>query len=77
MGRAPRAIWKGHTYATIIVDLQTRRPIELLADAELATIETWFKAHPEVKIISRDRDTVFAWSATPKLVEKEPLLPYK
>jgi transposase len=54
------AIWKGHTYATIIVYLERRRPIELLADAELATVEAWFKAHPEVKIISRDRDTVFA-----------------
>ncbi len=54
------AIWKGHTYATIIVDLERRRPIELLADAELTTVEAWFKAHPEVKIISRDRDTVFA-----------------
>ncbi len=57
------AIWKGHTYATIIVDLETRRPIELPADAKAETVEAWFKEHPQVKIVSRDRDTVFAEAA--------------
>jgi transposase len=58
-----QAIRKGKTYATIIVDLQTRRPVELLADAQAKTVEAWFKEHPEVKIVSRDRDTVFAEAA--------------
>ena len=71
MGRAPRAIRKGQTYAAIVVDLETRRPIELLANAEVKTVETWFKEHPDIKIVSRDRDTMFAWSATLRLHEEE------
>ncbi len=54
------AIRKGQNYATILVDLQTRRPIELLKDAKFETVEAWLKEHPGIEIISRDRDTVFA-----------------
>jgi transposase len=57
------AIKKGQNYATILVDLQTRRPIELLKDAKCETVEAWLKEHPGIKIISRDRDTVFAEAA--------------
>ena len=57
------AIRKGQTYATIVVDLETRRPIELLANAEVKTVETWFREHPDINIVSRDRDTMFAEAA--------------
>jgi len=57
------AIRKGQTYATILVDLELRRPIDLLPDAKLETVEKWLKEHPGIEIISRDRDSTFAEAA--------------
>ncbi len=57
------AFRKGRRYATIIVDLERHQPIDLLPDKQAETFATWLKAHPEVKIISRDRDGAFAEGA--------------
>jgi len=51
---------KGRAYATILVDLERRRPIDLLADASAASLATWLKAHPGVEIICRDRGGAYA-----------------
>ena len=51
------AIRKGQTYGTILVDLEKRRPIDLLPDREATSVEQWLKSHPGVQIISRDRGT--------------------
>ena len=56
--------WKKRfTYGTIVVDLERRKIIDVLADRESATVETWLKAHPEVSIVSRDRGKEFAKAA--------------
>lgn len=54
------AFRKGQTYGTILIDLTTRTPIDLLPDREKATVENWLKEHPGAKIISRDRSAVYA-----------------
>jgi transposase len=54
---------KGQTYGTILVDLQTRRPIELLPDRSPETVEVWLRTHPEVEIVSRDRGGDYAAAA--------------
>jgi transposase len=50
-------------FKTILVDLSTRRPIELLSDASAATFASWLQAHPGVEIIARDRAGTFVEGA--------------
>src|SRR5690606_23717452 len=46
---------KGYRYGTIIVDLESGIPIELLPDREKETVRDWFLMHPEIEIVARDR----------------------
>ena len=54
---------KGANYGTIIVDLERRQVVDLLADRSAATTAGWFKDHPEVEVISRDRAGLYADAA--------------
>ena len=54
---------KGQTYGTILVDLEKRCPIELLADRKEETLTAWLRTHPEIEVISRDRGGEYAAAA--------------
>ena len=54
---------KGATYGTILVDLQSHKPIDLLPDRTAETAEAWLRMHPEVDIVSRDRGGNYAAAA--------------
>ena len=57
--------WKKRfTYGTILVDLERRTIIDVLADRESASVAAWLQAHPEVEVVSRDRGKDFAKAAT-------------
>jgi transposase len=55
---------KGQRDGTLLVDLERRVPIDLLADATAESFAAWLQAHPSVEFISRDRGTTFADGAT-------------
>src|SRR6266581_7742819 len=57
--------WKKRfTYGTILVDLERRKIIDVLADRESATVAAWLKEHPEVELVIRDRGKDFSKAAT-------------
>jgi transposase len=57
--------WKKRfTYGTILVDLERRKIIDVLADRESATVEAWLQEHPEVEFVIRDRGKDCSKAAT-------------
>jgi len=51
---------RGISFGTILVDLEQRKPIDLLPDREAETLKIWLDEHPGVEIISRDRSGSYA-----------------
>jgi transposase len=54
---------RGRDYATLLVDMETGRPADVLPDREAATVREWLGAHPEAEVICRDRSGAYAEAA--------------
>jgi transposase len=48
------SVRRGRKAATIIVDLERHRPIELLPDCSASGLARWLETHPSAQTISRD-----------------------
>lgn len=59
MGLDDFAFCKGHTYGTLICDLQSKAPLALLPDRLPETVTAWLIKHPFIQVVSRDGFTSF------------------
>jgi transposase len=54
---------RGHTYGTILVDAEQRRPVELLPDRTATSLAEWLQAYPSIEVVTRDRSATYAEGA--------------
>jgi transposase len=54
---------KGSTYGTIIVDLERREVVDVIAERSMEAAADWFARHPEVEVVCRDRCGLYAEGA--------------
>lgn len=54
------ALRRGRTYGTVLCDLESGQPVDILFGRNAETVYDWLKKHPGVEIVARDRATAYA-----------------
>jgi len=55
---------RGRRFGSILVNLETHKIVDLLADREAESVRQWLAVHPEVDVVSRDRGAMYIDGAT-------------
>ncbi len=64
---------KGQDYGTILVDLETRQPVDVLDSRTVEAVADWLKAHPGVEKVSRDRGSEYIKGVSEGAPDAEPI----
>ena len=54
------AMRRGDKYGTILVNLETGKPLDLLPDRTAEAVLPWLESHQEIEVVSRDRASAYA-----------------
>jgi transposase len=55
---------RGKRFGSILVNLETHKIIDLLADREAESVQRCMAAHPAIEVVSRDRGGVYSDGAS-------------
>lgn len=59
-----RPFRRGYRFGTLLVNLESRRVVDLLPDRLAETVIEWMKQHPDIAVVSRDRGSDYTKAAT-------------